>query len=106
MVKALDINRRVTDLMTFTFPAMAPPPDSDEDQEDDNNALFTFVLDQPSPYVRLDAVSVDLADTFTPTTFGYDPAVTFSTTKPALSFDETFAGVPTYGLLYALVGGS
>ncbi|KAH8891809.1 hypothetical protein GQ53DRAFT_719504 [Thozetella sp. PMI_491] len=105
LVRAIDINRRDNDLMTFTFPAWAPPPDSDEDQDDDNNPLFFFVLRQPSPYLRLDAVSVDLADTFTPSSLGYDPTVKFTTNKPALPFDETFAGVPSYGMVFSLVGG-
>ncbi len=58
-------------------------------------------------YVRFDGVAVDLAESgaYTPTTLGYDPKVTFNTTKPPAEIDEVFAGVPTCGLLYQAVGG-
>ncbi|EOO01147.1 putative subtilisin-like protease protein [Phaeoacremonium minimum UCRPA7] len=105
MVRAMDINKRVNDIETFTFPAWAPPPDSDEDQDDDNDPQIEFVIRQPSEYVRFDAVSPTYK--IRPTRYGFNPckARSLNLTEPPMEPVEEFLGIPSYGLLFSYIGG-
>ncbi|KAF6844225.1 subtilisin-like protease [Colletotrichum musicola] len=115
-VTAGDTGVRNNDRMVFNFPAKDVP--EGQSRPADNNAVITLFIDQPSAYVRLDAVPVDLASNpaynFTPSSFGYIPGgqanSTFAnttTTHPPLDLDslDNFAGVKSYGLVSSFYGG-
>ncbi|KAL0945034.1 subtilisin-like protease [Colletotrichum truncatum] len=112
-----DTGTRNIDKMEFTFPAKKVG--ENQTQPADNDPNFVFFIDQPSAYVRLDAVPVDLASNpaynFTPSTLGYIPRelsnstgfANTTTIHPPLDLDslDNFAGVKSYGLVASLYGG-
>ncbi|KAF9880247.1 hypothetical protein CkaCkLH20_02201 [Colletotrichum karsti] len=116
-VTAGDTGVRNNDRMVYNFPAKDVP--EGQTRPLDNNPVITLFIDQPSAYVRLDAVPVDLASNpaygFTPLSLGYVPGATsnstgFSnstTTRPPLDLDslDDFAGVKSYGLIGSMYGG-
>ncbi|KAK2730911.1 subtilisin-like protease [Colletotrichum kahawae] len=103
--------------MVFNFPAKGVP--ENETRPADNNPVITLFIDQPSAYVRLDAVPVDLASNaaynFTPSSLGYIPggpsnSTSFTNTttlQPPLDLNslDNFAGVKSYGLIGSMYGG-
>lgn len=116
-VSSSDTGVRVGEKATFTFPAKAVA--ENETRGSDNDPVITVFIDQPSAYVRLDAVPVDLASNaaynFTPSSFGYlpgaEPNATFftntTTSYPPLDLDslDHVAGVKSYGLVGSMYGG-
>ncbi|KZL82343.1 subtilisin-like protease [Colletotrichum incanum] len=108
---------RNNDKAVFTFPAKQAA--ENETQVLDNDPVITIFIDQPSAYVRLDAVPVDLASNaaynFKPSSFGYIPgtqsnSTAISNTKtihPSLDLDslDNVAGVKSYGLVGSMYGG-
>ncbi|TIC99613.1 Minor extracellular protease vpr [Colletotrichum higginsianum] len=116
-VSSSDTGVRVSEKAIFTFPAKAVA--ENETRGSDNDPVITVFIDQPSAYVRLDTVPVDLASNaaynFTPSSFGYlpgaDPNATFftntTTAYPPLDLDslDHVAGVKSYGLVGSMYGG-
>ncbi|KAE9571224.1 Minor extracellular protease vpr [Colletotrichum fructicola] len=116
-ISAGDTGVRNNDRMVFNFPAKDVP--ENETRPADNNPIITLFINQPSAYVRLDAVPVDLASNpaynFTPSSLGYIPggpsnSTSFTNTttlQPPLDLNslDNFAGVKSYGLIGSMYGG-
>ncbi|GKT51985.1 minor extracellular protease vpr [Colletotrichum spaethianum] len=116
-ISSSDTGVRDNDRAVFTFPAKRAA--ANQTQISDNDPVITIFIDQPSQYVRLDAVPVDLASNadynFTPSSFGYLSGIQSNATsyynttiiRPSLDLDslDHFAGVKSYGLVGSFYGG-
>ncbi|TDZ32325.1 Minor extracellular protease vpr [Colletotrichum spinosum] len=118
LISTADTGARNNDLMVFNFPAKNVP--DGQTRPLDNDPVIRIFIDQPSDYVRLDAVHVDLASNpaynFTPSALGYvteaHPNMTAfnntTTHSPPLDLDslDKFGAVKSYGLIGSMYGGS
>ncbi|KAI3534954.1 hypothetical protein CABS01_16042 [Colletotrichum abscissum] len=116
-ISSSDAGIRNNDKTIFTFPAKKVA--ENQTQTPDNDPVLTIFIDQPSAYVRFDAVPADIASNptynFTPSTYGYLPgpqtnATVFTNTTvttPPLDLEtlDHVAGLKSYGLIGLLWGG-
>ncbi|UQC90381.1 uncharacterized protein CLUP02_15911 [Colletotrichum lupini] len=116
-ISSSDAGIRNNDKTIFTFPAKKVA--ENQTQTPDNDPVLTIFIDQPSAYVRFDAVPADIASNpaynFTPSTYGYLPesqtnATVFANTPvttPPLDLGtlDHVAGLKSYGLVGLLWGG-
>ncbi|KAJ3946537.1 uncharacterized protein N0V96_002905 [Colletotrichum fioriniae] len=116
-ISSSDAGIRNNDKTVFTFPAKKVA--ENQTQIPDNDPVLTIFIDQPSAYVRFDAVPADIASNsaynFTPSTFGYLPGpqmnatvfTNMTVTTPPLDLEtlDHVAGLKSYGLVGLLWGG-